>query len=966
MINRPRSEGHGSSRRFLSVAPTPLAPSTASSLPSARMPRLTFGTCKVLLAVAGAVGVAAAAPVLLAPLSLYAQPSPSLSKQSATSDDIATVLEEFDIQIRQAGSAEKLSAAAAQGSLDQQTERLILQRELLRRAGGNQLWEYAYQSREASDFVFWLMGDLDALRYYITGGTVWANAKNGPAPADYIKSLDTFRRIREANAADLEREDADVHLRMMIAASMDVSNRVRLWTGDPGFVSDPLVRYQTIKTFRDDPRYRFKKELFDALPVESMRYVFENQITDEELPWLANYSLSRFPAADAASEESRLNAYSYVWYTGDFTKDKGYSNPAFYDQAKFTGPVTEFKPTDGSGKPPRTWKGGWSEKYKLAYEDPNFPNASPDDPFHIGCGETSSQPGATQDKTAYHRLWMVFEKGGVCGALAKTYANLNGMAGVPSFVIGQPGHAATLTYELRKDASGKMVPTYRIQNDVSGWGGSKSPSVAHWLCGWGRATSDEFAAPYTLYAQSALSDWSAYVRSYEARMLAGSFADAGEKERAIDAALVAQPKNYDAITAKADLMQQRGASADEWVELARGIATSLAFDPLPMSDLIKQLNTKSGGKHLIALEEVRIGALNRAAQATADDTVNHDACKRTASRLLGQKDGKVVDFSFDGDAAGTIRLGEHLQGGGVPWRYSLDGGKTWTEVTDGSYQVALSDAQIARINADDDIQVQFIGLASCNIIDIKPAPAAPLPFFKNDRANALYFDDASSVKKMEFREGDGAWKRLEGANEFAGTRSIEVRTAATGTSLASQPATVEFSADQEPSLRFIPYSELKVNSVSSAQGGAQTATRVLDGNVSGKAYWHNTWAGEANPWIVIDLGRERDIAAIDFWARPDRGNGTPGTLEILVARDGAQTGGEGMTVSGDPVVADSAFTVVKRFEKIGGWKGGEPKRFELDAPQRARYVKLRVPNGNKAFFSCSLLDVFEADAPAAN
>ena len=130
-------------------------------------------------------------------------------------------------------------------------------------------------------------------RYYVTGGEVWTNAKNNVAThADYIKSLGIFMRLRKTNAADLTAPgaDADVYLRMMVAASLDVSGRARLWTGDPGFVSDPLVRYYTIKTFRSDERYRFKKDLFDALPVESMRLVFENQITDAELPWLATVS----------------------------------------------------------------------------------------------------------------------------------------------------------------------------------------------------------------------------------------------------------------------------------------------------------------------------------------------------------------------------------------------------------------------------------------------------------------------------------------------------------------------------------------------------------------------------------------------------------------------------------------------------------------------------------------------------
>ena len=87
---------------------------------------------------------------------------------------------------------------------------------------------------------------------------------------------------------------------------------------------------------------------------------------------------------------------------------------------------------------------------------------------------------------------------------------------------GPAGHAATLTYELRADANGTMVPTYRIQNDVSGWGKSKSPSAAHWLNGWGRGITGEFAGMYTLYATEALSDWVGYVRSYETRLIAAS------------------------------------------------------------------------------------------------------------------------------------------------------------------------------------------------------------------------------------------------------------------------------------------------------------------------------------------------------------------------------------------------------------------------------------------------------------
>lgn len=612
----------------------PFHTSSVSSFPC--VARCAHGSA---LAVAAVLAASLAAPVALQPAMAFAQAAESVAAQQAGAlpDDLMAALAPYDEQIRQAGSAKDLAAAAADGTLPAATELLVLQRELVARAGGTKLWEYAATSRSHNEFVSWLLNDHAALRHYITGGAVWANPKTGPTADDYLKSLDTLRRIREVHGDDLKAADGDVYLRMMISASMDVSDRVRLWTGDPGFVSKPLVRYETIKTFRSDPRYRFQKELFDALPVENMRYVFENQITDAELPWLANYSLSRHPDAD--KEGKRLDAYSYIWYGGvdnGFTKDGGYSDPRFYDDALFSGPVTEIKPSDGPGEEPKRWEGGWKQKYGLVYDDANFPNAKPGDPFHIGCGDVSTAPGATTAKTAYHRLWMVFEKGGVCGALAKTFANLNGMVGVPSYVMGQPGHAATATYELRQDkATGKKVATYRIQNAVTGWSKSKSPSVAHWLCGWGRDAGSEFAAPYTLYAQSALNETEAYQRSYLARLVAESYQEDAAKREAVDAALAAQPSNYDAIRAKADLLERMNASADEWLALAKHIAAELAYHPLPLHDLLTSIASKPGAAgRKQAIEQVRIDALTKASKADDAQTINAKDCRDTAADLL--------------------------------------------------------------------------------------------------------------------------------------------------------------------------------------------------------------------------------------------------------------------------------------------------------------------------------------------
>ena len=128
---------------------------------------------------------------------------PSIAHAAPQSGAIQT-LESYDAQIRSLVEKQNLVARAATGTLDEASERLILQRELVRRAGYEQLSELRASSTDASEFLDWFMGDLAALRYYVTGGEVWTNAKNNVAThADYIKSLGIFMRLRKTNARAL-------------------------------------------------------------------------------------------------------------------------------------------------------------------------------------------------------------------------------------------------------------------------------------------------------------------------------------------------------------------------------------------------------------------------------------------------------------------------------------------------------------------------------------------------------------------------------------------------------------------------------------------------------------------------------------------------------------------------------------------------------------------------------------------
>lgn len=920
-------------------------------------PRTATSAIKAAAVAAGIVTASVAISMATPPVAAHAAPVSAVQS-----------LASLDGQIRKLGSARDLAARAAEGTLDEAAERLLLQRELVNRAGEQQLREFCEKDSANAELVDWLMGDLSALRHYILGGKVHTNRQNAAAlPADYIQSLGILRDLRKAYGEDLTGADADVFLRMMIAASLDVSGRARLWTGDPGFVSDPLVRYNMIKVFRADSRYRFQKELFDGLPVETMRYVFENQIPDEELAWLANYSLHRYPNAE--HEDSRLNAYSYVSYKGDFTNNGGYSYADFYDDAKFTGPVTEIKSSTGTdGGPLTTWQGGWQEKYRLAYDDPNFPNRKPTDPYHIGCGETSKVPGATQEKTRYHRLWMAFEKGGVCGALAKTFANLNGMVGVPSFVVGQPGHAATLTYELRQDASGKMVPTYRVQNDVSGFGRSRNADVAHWMGDWGRTSTYDFRGGYALYAQEALADAEAYRRSYEARLVALSFdGDAAAQEGAMNAARAAQAINYDAICGQIGLMVKRGAAAEEWAAFASGLAEDLKFHPLPMHDLIKEINRRTENKHLVALDAIRMDALQKATQVTKEQTVNRDACVSIAHALMGRSDGAVALFSYDGEHGGKIRLGEHLRGGGVAWKYSLDGGSSWTQLTAGETEVQLTGDQLESITAENDIKIQLIGANVVNSIDISKRELGRIMIEGNDRANRIYFQDGKVVEGLQMRVDGGTWEPFDIGRTYKGNRTVEVRRPATGMSAASEAVTFSFTAGERDA-SFVPYEEMAVNSYSSSRDGAAMANRVIDGYYGpGNEFWITKTESSPDAWIVIDLGHEREISSLTYW-RPKgiNTNGIPRwgknmRVTVLAAPD---TG----LPTGEPVDA-TQFTEVEGYS----WRGGADTRptewsderlsaeFAFkNGPVRGRYFKIHLTD---IYFSATLFDFYEVHEP---
>ena len=150
--------------------------------------------------------------------------------------------------------------------------------------------------------------------------------------------------------------------------------------------------------------------------------------------------------------------------------------------------------------------------------------------------------------------------------------------------------------------------------------------------------SSEFAGPYVLYAQEALNDLAAYEGSYLARLVGSSFEGVDAKLASADAALAAQPSNYDAIMTKIALLEQKGASAADWLAFAKQVAGELAYHPVPMNDLLKLIASKTPeGERRAAVHAVRKETLAKAAKATDAESLNPKDCRDTAADLLKQE-----------------------------------------------------------------------------------------------------------------------------------------------------------------------------------------------------------------------------------------------------------------------------------------------------------------------------------------
>lgn len=753
-------------------------------------------------------------------------------------------------------------------------EKLLLQRTFVKRAGFNTLQEIAKLGDKYKDTINWLVDNKKALNLYVTGGELeWGG--------NYSTSIKALADIRDKYKNDFnDTKNGDLYLKMAIATSLSHSKPIGLWTGNSK-ASNACERYKIYKDLYDNGLMNKggNSELFKDLPVELMRWVTNNNIDDEEINWLVNNALDK-----KAKNKSYLDAYTYITYTNGFN----YNKDKYYDKSKFD---------------------EWNKKYNI---------------------ESLSDYG----KRGTHKLWMVFEEGSVCGGLAKTYANLAQVFGTPAAVIGQPGHAAALTYN--KNAQGKG--TWSIKNDISGW--VQSEKGERMPLGWGSKDWDSYySVSYILLAQHALDDYDNLIKASYYNYLADVYN--GNPEKQIDIykkALTIQNYNLDSLVGLINAYKGSGnKTSNDYLYLAKRVSNGLEFFPLPYVDVMKLLDKNiTNDSDKVIFDMLKTKTLKRASEATESDSVQANACKTMAKHLLGQNKVELATFSFDGKNADKIKINDIYSNSSIRWEYSVDGWATKKETN--SKEVTLTKEELEKVNSKQDIQISLVGTPQIYTIDITQHDA-PSKLYVNDLENQFRGINGN----LEYSEdGGNTWNKYDASStRFTGNKTVHVRYASSGNKMQSNTVKYKFTEDNQPDTRkYIQLEGITLNSYSSQENNREAAAlNMIDGNIN--TGWHNTWNGEKNKYYSVKFNKPHYITSIEY--KPSNVNGRLKNVDIYTSLDGIN-----WTKSGE----------VRNLQN-----NDNVKTLNLNTPTNAKFVKLQAVNsyGNpeNVFFTGRMLNFFE-------
>ena len=637
----------------------------------------------------------------------------------------------------------------------------ILKRQLIQNVGEFTINSFYNESADNKAALDYLMSNPKALKYYILGGK--------PAGNNYYKSLTQYSRLYRNYKNDFNNTEVtkygtvlgDLYLRMATSLSLTHAGLVGLWMNNASTKenqSDSVRRYAII-------RYMHKNNLFEGpngmdyntwfenYTVEEMRYVMANSIDDQSILWLNAYVRELIKKEGS----SRLWPHKYIAYVWP-----NYGNPVYYAEENKEYFNQLFSVPDEEHEGQRI--GLWDVTYTI--------------PGGVDVPEYNLQiPRGTADNKIY-KVWMnmrnKFGTGAVCGGISKTGSNIRGVLGLPDAVVGQPGHAAHINYFQNSNGEG----FWGIDNDVSGWAYTGSSG----LLGWANAPyASGYTGTYIHLAQEVVNHFDIYEQSQKFVYLADSYTDLVKKEEMYRKALEVQPLNlnawYGLILTYNDSDNK---TEEQYYELAKEIAETLKYYPLPMYQMTNQIKPKLTSQqesYKFTLLITRILKEGSVLPNGSPEVLQPNITRLMANYLLGEMDSTIATFSFDGDDAGKIVLSSRFDGNGVRWDYSLDGKKTWKEVSftaQEEHKLQLTQKEINSMTSENDLYVHIVGVnySDENLykIDIKESAGLPATLFASDLENKLL----GAVDSIEWKYNEkDSWTRYKNKQPvLTGDKSI--------------------------------------------------------------------------------------------------------------------------------------------------------------------------------------------------
>lgn len=802
-------------------------------------------------------------------------------------------------------------------------ELILLQRELVDRVGYDMLQSLATLDNEYKDMLVWLMTDVDNIKLYLHGGE---------PTGSYISSLKELKRLYsnfrdDFNITKISKHGnkvGDVYKKMAIALSLTHSSKVALWMqpSEPSNQSDAVTRYGIFKKMYNENKFYVNDSIditpwFETYKVEEMRFIMNNIIDDESILWLNDYTKKQIDAhPNQAWTYLTPHPYmAYVW--------PNYSNEVFHDPARKEYWDQKFD--------------GVFSKYGVTYT--NGPNL-------------------------VYKVWMNFRNefgtGAVCGGISKTGSNIRTVHGIPAAVIGQPGHAAIIYYNRNSEGLGY----WGIDNDVSGW--TKSEKGERMLLGWGndRRYVKGYNVPYIAMAQEALNRFEQYQKSSEILMLSKIYtSDPKKREEYLWASLKELDFNIDTWYELINLYNNDNSKTEEeYYNLVTKMSESLLEYPLAYHNLMELLAPHfTSNEYKFNYTLLLTDTLTKGKNYNESDVLQPSLTRTMANYLLGQTDTSLASFSFSGENKEQIVLSSRFDTSGIRWDYSIDGKTTWKEVSftaEEPHKYRLTKDEINSITAENDIYIHIVGAPynEENIlkIDILDNVINESSFFRNDLENRIMGINLD----YEWRNSESdTWTSYRiSSPDNTGDKTLQIRMAPTGTKLASNVLTFNFTEDNQPSSRkYIPVSHLSIHDVSTeAVNNGGSAIYAIDGNYNTR--WHSAWNGtDTQRYIVIKIDQPVYLSAVEF-VPAGGGNGKIYDGTIYGSMDGENW--EVLSRETNLKYTNQANTIEDAIKNT--------KSFEIEEPKQVQYVKIVADRTNGNWFAARAFNFYEDAAKNPN